>query len=199
MDNEVELRSEGNHSRRRSSSEEQSGDEIQSEATNPHDHSDVSSSEGNDESEDDRDRDSVVESGQDEIYNSGKRNSEDDEEKQICGHSKNESNSPNMSNTISKMSEWMEEIKTNLKLEYRVLIQTMFKDYENLNELKQVLIDTTSMCNEYDNYVEELCEKMSEVKGILKNINITMDKKLSEEGLKSWMGDSANYDLGKKL
>ena len=215
MDSEVDLRSEGSRSGRSSSMEEQNGDEIQHEATNPDDHSDVSSSERNDETEDDRDHDSIVENGQDDSYSSGERNSDEEEEKQINGHPEpsttssrmserksayqNESNSPTITNTSLNISEWMEEIKTNLKLEYRVLIQTMFKDYENLNELKQVLIDTTSMCNEYDNYIAKLCEKMIEVKGTLKQLHLTMDKKLSEEGLKSWMGDSANYDLGKRV
>ena len=215
MDSEVELRSEGSRSGRSSSTEEENGDEIQHETTNPDDHSDVSSSERNDETEDDRDRDSVVENGQDDSYSSGERNSEDDEEKDISTHPEpsrtssriserksayqNESNSPTMNNTSLNISEWMEEIKTNLKLEYRVLMQTVFKDYENMNELKQVLLDTTSMCNEYDNYIAKLCEKMIEVKGTLKQLHMTMNKKLSEEGLKSWMGDSTNYDLGKKV
>ena len=209
MNGEMEYQSEGSHSGRSSSTEEESRDENQLETTNTDDHSNASSSERNEQTSD---RDCVGENVK-ESNSSDEENSEDDEEKQTNGHSEpfrtssrmsenklayqNESNSPNMNNANLDISEWMEKIKTNLKLENRVLIQTMFKDYENLNELKQVLIDTTSLCKEYDKHVAELCEKMSDVKGILKNLHVTMDKKLSEEGLKSWMGDSTNYDLGK--
>ena len=199
MDGEVECQSEESRSGRSSSNaEEESRDENQHETINTDDHSNNSSSERNEQTLDDSDRDHVVENRQ-ESNSSDEENSEDEpsrmSKKKLAYQ--NESISPNMNNTNLDIFEWMENIKTNLKLENRVLIETMFKDYENLNELKQVLIDTTSLCKEYDKHIVELCEKMSEMKVILKHLHVTMDKKLSEEGLKSWMGDSTNYDLGK--
>ena len=209
----MEQRSEGFSSRKSSSTEEQN---LEQETTNTDDHSDDSSLErNNDTEEDDCGRNCVAENGQEGSYSSAEKNSEYGEEKYTDDRSEpsrtssrmserklayqNGSHFPNVNNTSLDISEWMEEIKTNLKLEHSVLIQTLFKDYENLNELKQVVINTTKMCKEYDNHLTELCEKIREVKGILKNLHVTMDKKLSEEGLKSWMGDSTNYDLGKKV
>ena len=94
------------------------------------------------------------------------------------------------------LTDWIEKVKNNLKAEHRALKQAEFKDYQNLNELKESLKDTVRMCKEHDDHLTVLCTGMGDIRGILKELNNTIDKKLSQEGLKGWISESTDYDTG---
>ena len=91
---------------------------------------------------------------------------------------------------------WLEQVKNNLKSEHKVLKQTEFKDYQNLDELKGTLSDTVRMCKEYDDHVAVLSAGMGVIRGVLKDLNSTLDKKLSQEGLKGWIRESSDHETG---
>ena len=97
-----------------------------------------------------------------------------------------------------ELTDWIEQVKNILKSEHEVLKQIEFKDYQNLDELKETLSDTVRICKEYDDHVAVLSAGMGDLRVVLKDLNSTIDKKLSQEGLKGWLRESSDDETGEK-
>ena len=94
------------------------------------------------------------------------------------------------------LAEWILHIKDNLTSEHKILKENHFKDYDNLASFKDLVSETNEMCTEYEEQIMTLCGKMKEVREVLNSLQATIDKKLVEEGLLSWLGENRAHPAG---
>ena len=85
------------------------------------------------------------------------------------------------------LADWILHIKDSLSSEHKALKENHFKDYKNLDSFKGLVAQTDEMCREYEEQIMTLCMKIREVREVLNNLQTTIDKKLVEEGLLSWL------------
>ncbi len=119
-----------------------------------------------------------------------------DEEIAYNIHTNDKLNAQNGLNYMKDLSQTFELLTTKLGDEQIVLKDTHFKDYTRLDALKDVLHQTDEVCKEYYDAGAKLAWQMGKMRDILVTIRSTVDKKLGDEGLYSWLADSIAHTAG---
>ena len=84
-----------------------------------------------------------------------------------------------------------------LQEEGRLLQESSLKDYERLEHLKDALTCATYIGEEFESNVAGMCRDMGGVREALEDIQASVDKKLTNEGLMSWLSGPAAHPAGK--
>ena len=97
---------------------------------------------------------------------------------------------------ITQLAKTFEILTEKLVEEHSALKDTHFKDYTRLGDLKQVLGETDNACKSYHEAAKKLTWQVGKVRESLVAIRNSIDKKLGDEGLYSWLTEPLSHPAG---
>ena len=107
------------------------------------------------------------------------------------------SGSPEADGYVRDLGQRLATLADVLTEEETVIRDTHLKNYVRLPNLKRLLVDVEVACKEYHHVIGQLSSYVNRIQGILCNLSHIVDKKLSNEGLYSWLDGPPSSQAGK--
>ena len=98
---------------------------------------------------------------------------------------------------VSNLGQRLSEVAEKLAQEQKTLKETHLKEYNGLPTLQQSLGDTSKLCKEYHETVGQLSGYIGQLRDLLSSIAHTLERKLGDEGLYSWIDGPRAHPAGR--